>query len=197
MATTPEAAPASAVPTPVSLPDATEFLTDAQWKILMAIMDTVIPAIRIQEESTTNGAQQQRDLGTIYLPSGEYSDAAIKLRNASSPLNHSSDVLEAYLAERPSDNPLFTTLLKGVLTNVPPSKQRDIRILFSILKSVPPAAPSQAFTTLTHLPAPARAPSSSPLTPPRSPPCPSPTASRSSNPGAPPRSLPSAPSSRA
>ncbi len=140
MATTTPPAAAS-LPTPVSLPDATDFLTDAQWTVLMAIMDTVIPAIRIQEDSTTTAATTKPDLGTIYLPSADYSDAAIKLRNASSPLNHSSDVLEAYLAERPSDNPAFTTLLKCVLSNVPPSKKRDMRILFSILKSVPFSPP--------------------------------------------------------
>ncbi|KAK3898649.1 GMC oxidoreductase-domain-containing protein [Staphylotrichum tortipilum] len=131
MATATEAAAPALAPVPVSLPNADEFLTDAQWNVLMAIMDTVIPSIRIQE--TTKGAAQ--DLGTIYLPSDEYSEAAIKLRNASSPLNHSSDVLEAYLAERPSDNPFFTQLLKCVLSNVPPSKKRDMRILFSILNT--------------------------------------------------------------
>ncbi len=121
-------------PVAVRLPDAPDILNEAQWKVLMAIMDTVIPAVRIQDASAN---AKQQDASTIYLPSGEYSETAIKLRNASTPLNHSSDVLEAYLAERPSDNPAFTQLLKSVLSNVPPHKQKEMRLLLSILRSVP------------------------------------------------------------
>ncbi len=125
-------------PVAVSLADAPDFLSEAQWKVLMAIMDTVIPAVRIQD-APANAKQQ--DASTIYLPSSEYSETAIKLRSASAPLNHSSDILEAYLAERPSDNPAFAQLLKSVLSNVPPYKQKEMRMLLSILKYTPPSQP--------------------------------------------------------
>ncbi|KAK4235887.1 GMC oxidoreductase-domain-containing protein [Achaetomium macrosporum] len=133
MSTTSELAPLTA-PIPVNLPDAVEFLSENQWKVLMALMDTVIPAIRIQEPSQT---PRKHDISTVYLPSTQYSETAIKLRNAVSPLDPSSDALEAYLAERPSDNPLFTQVLKCVLSNLPPSKQRELRILLSLLNTRP------------------------------------------------------------
>jgi hypothetical protein len=129
-ATTIETAPLSA-PAAVALPEAVGFLGESQWKVLMALMDTVIPAVRIQDPSQNT---KDQDVSTVHLPSGDYSETAIKLRNAATPLDHSSDVLEAYLAERPSDNPLFAQVLKSVLSNVPPTKQRELRVLLSILK---------------------------------------------------------------
>jgi hypothetical protein len=130
MATTIETAPLSA-PVPVELPDAVEFLGEGHWSVLMALMDTVIPAIRIQDSAQD---AKDQDIATLYLPSGEYSEATTKLRNAATPLNPPSETLKAYLAERPSDNPAFAQVLKSVLSNIPPTKQRDLRILLSILK---------------------------------------------------------------
>ena len=187
MADTVETAPPPSGPVAVSVPDAPEFLSEAQWKVLMAIMDTVIPAVRVQDSSAN---AKQQDSSTIYLPSGDYSETAIKLRNASTPLNHSSDVLEAYLAERPSDNPAFAQLLKSVLSNVPPHKQKEMRLLLSILKYGPSSQPF-LHPSLTAPAAPAQEASSSPPTPPHSPLSPSPSASRSSKAGAPPPSGPS------
>jgi hypothetical protein len=134
MATTTETAPLS-TPVHVDLPDALEIFSETQWNVMMALMDAVIPAIRIQESGqNTKG----HDTSTMYLPSSEYSDAAIQIRNAATPLNPTPDILEAYLAERPSDNPAFTQVLKCVLSNIPPSKQRELRILLSILKQATP-----------------------------------------------------------
>ncbi|KAK4121988.1 long-chain fatty alcohol dehydrogenase [Parathielavia appendiculata] len=127
-----ETAPLSA-PVAVELPEAVEFLGESQWKVLMALMDAVIPAVRIQDSTK---ATQDHDISAIHLPSAQYSEVATKLRNAAPPLR-SSDVLEAYLAERPSDNPVFTQVLKCVLTNVPPDKQRAMRVLLSILSTRP------------------------------------------------------------
>jgi hypothetical protein len=132
MSTTTEAAPLSG-PVPVDLPEAVEFLNENQWKVLMALMDTAIPAVRVQDRDSAKQTKDQ-DIAALHLPSDQYSDAAVKLRNAVTPLNPTSDLLEAYLAERPSDNPVFAQVLKRILTNVPPSKQRELRILLSILK---------------------------------------------------------------
>ncbi|EAQ83481.1 hypothetical protein CHGG_09885 [Chaetomium globosum CBS 148.51] len=133
MATTTETAPLSA-PVHVELPDALDIFNETQWKVLMALMDAVIPAIRIQESGENTKGQ---DTSIIHLPSSEYSDAAVQLRNAASPGNPTPETLEAYLAERPSDNPAFAQVLKCVLSNVPPNKQRELRILLSILNTRP------------------------------------------------------------
>ncbi|KAL2263197.1 hypothetical protein VTK26DRAFT_7771 [Humicola hyalothermophila] len=154
MAATQEELPPLTAPKPVDLPKAVEFLNETQFKVLMALMDAVIPAIRIQDPGQTS---KQQDISTVYLPSNEYSEAATKLRKASSPLDHSSDVLEAYLAERPTANPLFPQVLKSILSNVPPSKQRDLRYVLTLLNTRPGSLLLTARATpLPNLPIPDR-----------------------------------------
>ncbi|KAL2024863.1 hypothetical protein VTK56DRAFT_3562 [Thermocarpiscus australiensis] len=122
-------------PKPVGLPPATEFLNERQWRVLMALMDTVVPAIRMRDSTpSTNNAQ---DVATLYLPTSRYSETAAKVRQAALPIDVSSDMIEAYLAERPSDNFLFSQVLKCVLSNLPPSRRRDLRLLLSILSTRP------------------------------------------------------------
>ncbi|KAJ4287118.1 hypothetical protein N0V88_007740 [Collariella sp. IMI 366227] len=119
MSASTEVAPLTA-PVPVTLPDSVEFLSDTQWKVLMALMDTVIPAVRIQDTPKAKNL----DTSALNLPSAQYSDVAIKLRNAVSPLDPSAEILTAYLAERPSDNPVFSQVLKLILTNLPKQAAR-------------------------------------------------------------------------
>ncbi|KXX78247.1 Long-chain-alcohol oxidase FAO2, partial [Madurella mycetomatis] len=132
--TTAEFAAPLTAPRPVSLPEASSFLSDGQWAVLMALMDTVAPAICMQGSDA-----KDQDPATIYLPSSQYSETAAALRRASSPLDHPSELLEAYLAERPSDNPLFAQVLASVLSNLPPNKKRELRYLLSILSTRPGA----------------------------------------------------------
>ncbi|GAB1317829.1 Long-chain-alcohol oxidase [Madurella fahalii] len=147
--TTAEVAAPPTGPTPVSLPEAPSFLSDGQWKVLMALMDAVAPAIRIKGSSTDD-----QDPATIYLSSSQYSETAAALRKASFPLDHPSEVFEAYLAERPSDNPLFASVLKSALSNIPPNKKRELRYLLSILGTRPGALILTATATpLPSLPA--------------------------------------------
>lgn len=130
MAAPPESASPTA-PKPVELPAVSDFLSDSQWRVLMALMDTVVPAIKLQD---TGPVAQQQDLSVLYLPSSQYSEKAASLRQAASPLDPSAELIEAYLAERPSDNPLFAQVLKCVLSSLPPSKKRELRFLLSILR---------------------------------------------------------------
>ncbi|KAK4184198.1 hypothetical protein QBC35DRAFT_466686 [Podospora australis] len=122
-------------PKPVGLPTAPEFLSETQWKVLMSLMDAIIPAVRIQTDKTKD--KSNRDTATLYLSPAEYSEAASSLRKAAAPNDISADLIEDYLAERPSDNPLFAQVLKVVLSNVPPNKQRELRIVLSILNTRP------------------------------------------------------------
>ncbi|KAK4102424.1 long-chain fatty alcohol dehydrogenase [Parathielavia hyrcaniae] len=135
MATTVETAPLSG-PVAVDLPEAVDFLGESQWKVLMALMDAAIPAVRLDDSIATTGFKGP-DNDAIYLPRSQYSDVAVEIRKAVSPLHPSSHLVEAYLAERPSDNPVFTQVLKCVLTNIPPDKQRAMRILLTILSTRP------------------------------------------------------------
>jgi hypothetical protein len=133
--TSPDDATTRRAPTPVNIPEIPGFLNDGQWKVLMALMDTVVPAIRVQDPSQIH---EHRDTSVIYLSNSEYSDTIAALRKAAWPLNHSSDILDAYLAERPSDNPLFNQTLRLILSNLPPKKQRELRYLLSFLRHFSP-----------------------------------------------------------
>lgn len=154
--TTEMTAPLTA-PRPVDLPEAPSFLSDGQWRVLMALMDAVAPAIRMQDP-TAPARHQKDDISTIYLPRSEYSRVAAALRKATAPLDHPAAVLEAYLAERPSDSPLFARVLRSALSTVPPSKQRDLRLALSVLGTRPGALLlTAAATPLPGLPVPERA----------------------------------------
>jgi hypothetical protein len=122
--TTPAAAPVS-----ISLPKVADVLTPTQWAVFMSLMDAVVPEIRKEVDNA-----QAQDASVIHIPSADYSDTTVRLRNAVSPANPSSDDLETYLAERPSSNPAFAELLRVILSNLPPDKQRALRILLFLLK---------------------------------------------------------------
>ncbi|KAK4143387.1 uncharacterized protein C8A04DRAFT_37399 [Dichotomopilus funicola] len=134
-----ETAPLSA-PVPIDLPQGDEFLSESSWRVLMALMDTIIPEIRLQEASQTpptTPAAKARDLSTVHLPSNEYSAAAGTLRRAASPGQIETDAIEAYLAERPSANPAFVEIIHSMLHNLPPSKKRELKIVLSVLNTRP------------------------------------------------------------
>ncbi|THV55113.1 hypothetical protein BGAL_0014g00430 [Botrytis galanthina] len=94
--------------TPLPDPPGDQYFTDLQWTTLMAIMDTVIPSIH--KASVTNDPFSQ-----LSVPDEQYSDAVAHMRTTiSSP--PSSEALEAYLNEKPSDIPAFQDILLRTLT---------------------------------------------------------------------------------
>ncbi|KAK3385471.1 hypothetical protein B0H63DRAFT_433208 [Podospora didyma] len=104
-------------------------LSKRQWKILMAFMNTVVPAIRCQDASS-----DLISLSTIQLSKSEYSKTVLHISNAASS-EASSAALEAYLAERPSDNPLFEEVLRHVLSYVPLGKKKQLQTILSVLST--------------------------------------------------------------
>ncbi|KAL2268796.1 hypothetical protein VTJ83DRAFT_3642 [Remersonia thermophila] len=123
-----------AAPAPVSMPEADHVLNPSQWAVLMSVMDAIIPEIRKSDAADNT---KTRNASTVSLSGADYSDAAIQLRNASSPLNPSSDLLSEYLAERPSNSPAFSQILRAVLATLPPDKQRGLRVILSLLNTRP------------------------------------------------------------
>ncbi|KAF4971144.1 hypothetical protein FSARC_1977 [Fusarium sarcochroum] len=88
-------------PTSIGLPQgpSSEPLTEAQWHVLMAVMDTVIaPCSEMATSFKTNTLLSDVDVSA----------------------------LEAFLAEKPSDMPLFQDILKRILANMPPDKLSGI-----------------------------------------------------------------------
>jgi hypothetical protein len=79
-----------------------------QWTTLLAIMDTVIPSIR--RETTINNKVNQLTISDI-----EYNQTVHHLKKTlvNSP---TSESLDEYLDEKPSDNPRFLALLQRTLS---------------------------------------------------------------------------------
>ena len=101
--------------------------TEDQWKILMAIMDTVIPSIR--RETTTSNKVEQLTVSDV-----QYNAAVDHLKNTvvNPPTNES---LDEYLDERPSANPRFQSLLKRYLGQyAPEDAKKGLSFVLSTLK---------------------------------------------------------------
>lgn len=98
-------------------PSREEYFTPAQWTTLLAILDTVIP--EVHRETTTTYQLAQLTLSKPEL-NAAVADLGAKVIDAPS-----IDELEEYLAERPSDSPLFQDLLERTLIQYTRPKDRD------------------------------------------------------------------------
>ena len=105
------------------------------WKTLMAIMDTVAPSIH-PAESLPSSVDEHTKISTVSLLKEEYEASLASLRQYAAPTEDSlkqQDLFEAYLAEKPSENPVFEALLKNILTHIPPAKKRKLEMVLSLL----------------------------------------------------------------
>ena len=101
--------------------------TEDQWKILMAIMDTIIPSIR--RETTTSSKVEQLTVSDM-----QYNTVVDHLKNTvvNPPTNEN---LDEYLDERPSANPRFQSLLKRYLSQyAPEDAKKGLSFMLSALK---------------------------------------------------------------
>ncbi|KAL2073563.1 hypothetical protein VTL71DRAFT_10889 [Oculimacula yallundae] len=114
-------------PLTVALPEAPvgNYYTEAQWKTLMALMDTVIPSIKRESVASTANIDEEHIPDTIYNTLAHQLQRAVK--------NSPTEVqLDQYLAEKPSDNPEFHELVKRTLMQY---SREDARKGFSVLLS--------------------------------------------------------------
>jgi len=97
-------------PLATPLPDGPSELpfSGLQWTTLLAIMDTVIPSIR--RETTTSNQINQLTISDV-----EYNQTVQQLKKTlvNAP---TSEALDEYLDEKPSDNPRFQALLQRTLS---------------------------------------------------------------------------------
>jgi hypothetical protein len=97
-------------PLATPLPDGPSELpfSGLQWTTLLAIMDTVIPSIR--RETTTSSQLNQLTISEV-----EYNHTVHQLKKTlvDPP---TSEALDEYLDEKPSDNPRFQALLQRTLS---------------------------------------------------------------------------------
>ena len=108
------------------LPPGEQF-SEEQWKILMAIMDTVIPSVR--KDTTTSNKLEQ-----LTLSEDQYKSAVdhVKGTVVDAP---TGEALDEYLGERPSANPQFQSLLKRYLGQYSPDHaKKGLAFILSTLK---------------------------------------------------------------
>lgn len=107
-----------------------EVISDDQWRMLIALMDTVVPSV--QREST---APRRESLSTAYISETRFREAVSHLRRDTVVLDAASEQdLERYLAEKPSDSILFQQVLKGMLHHLPPETRSQLFRVLSILR---------------------------------------------------------------
>ncbi|KAF2794440.1 GMC oxidoreductase [Melanomma pulvis-pyrius CBS 109.77] len=116
----PKAAPLPPLP-------AEDPLTEAQWKTLLAITDTVIPSIKPMAVANTRTEVPATD--------NEYS-AAITTLKALSPDPEADEVAKAYLQENASANPAFRESLRRLVAMyMPQSTRKEILMVLNILNT--------------------------------------------------------------
>jgi hypothetical protein len=109
----------------LSPPPGGEFLTDSQWKTLMAIADTVIPSIGVSSHPSPHG---------LAIDSTEYATAVENLE-ALIPEVGDRNLAQRYLEERPSVLPGFTEFLHRLLGQyMREDARRGLRMLLSALE---------------------------------------------------------------
>jgi len=125
---------ASLAPPGVPLPPSPtgDSFTQAQWDILMSIMDAIIP--RIVRQSKAGSLRGKERLNTHIVPEDVYQIAIAHMReNVVDPPDE--ETLDAYLAERPSDNAEFQDLLLRQLVHYSREDQRSgLRFILSALR---------------------------------------------------------------
>ncbi|KAL5353149.1 hypothetical protein ACLOAV_001180 [Pseudogymnoascus australis] len=109
------------------LPD--DVFTSAQWSILLALMDTVVPRI-----VRASAASPSRAIDELVISEAEYGAIARATGN------DEGETLDAYLAERPSESEEFKGLLRRQLVSYAREDQRrPLMLILSILSTRPGA----------------------------------------------------------
>ncbi|KAG9242106.1 hypothetical protein BJ878DRAFT_536109 [Calycina marina] len=94
-----------------------QYFTEAQWTTLMSIMDTVISPIYSHSNSDYNDSQ-------ISISNEDY-NRMVKHLNEKVTDAPPEELLNRFLAERPSEIPRFDEVLRRTLTEFTPDKQRN------------------------------------------------------------------------
>ncbi|KAL6351779.1 hypothetical protein LRP88_14927 [Fusarium phalaenopsidis] len=123
MAETPAA---MAGPSSVGLPEAPnpDPLPEAQWHTLLAVMDTVVCSCQRNEP---------RDVDATALSDAEYEKAMVHLRQNTSLDLSDTSTFDAFLAEKPSEIPLFRDILKRMLAGFPHDKLATLHSVLSLI----------------------------------------------------------------
>jgi hypothetical protein len=123
-------------------PPAGDWFSETQWTVLLSIIDAVIPPL-VPSSAVTHPLAQHG------IPDAAWSRA---LSTTQSTLASSPDraVLESYLAEQPSANPLTLPALKRSLAYAPTAARSGLGTVLSALATRPGALLLTGYTTPLH-----------------------------------------------
>ena len=92
----------------------TQTLNETEWTVLLALMDAILPSV-----TRASKAQGDREPGEVRISDTRYDEAITHLRHHTVVLDHVTEQdVEDYLADRPSEHPLFQETLRGMLANL-------------------------------------------------------------------------------
>ena len=114
-------------PLDTSLPPvpAGEVLTKSQWATLLAIADTIIPAIEAHPSSS---------IDKLVIPTSEYTTALHSVRNEAT-TNAGRDAVESYFGEKGSSVPGFQQSLQRTFSHyIREDALKGIRVILSALE---------------------------------------------------------------
>lgn len=110
---------------PLPPPSDGEVLTAAQWITLMAIADTIIPAVEVSSTTSNSG---------LCVQAAEYTNA-ISIAKMGMTAEADDNLPQAYLHESASSVPAFKELLRRILGDfVREDARKGIRVLLSALE---------------------------------------------------------------
>lgn len=116
-------------PLAAALPDPPAELpfTEANWKTLLAIMDTVIPSIRRETQATDKSTQ-------LAITDVQYNTTVNHLKDTVTNAPD-SESLDEYLDERPTENKRFRELLQRTFVfNVRDDAKKGLGFILAALK---------------------------------------------------------------
>jgi hypothetical protein len=119
--------PVSPKATPLPPLPAQDPLSPEQWKALLAIADTVIPAVQ--------SAAGVHSKGVLSVPANDFSTTVTELKGYASSSNADESAVDAYLNDVPSTNPAFRdTLYRFFGFYLPQKSANELKLILNILK---------------------------------------------------------------
>lgn len=108
-----------------------ELMPHAQWRILLAIMEAVVPSVQRQAPGT------RKSRSIAYITKEQHDEAVGHLKSNSIVLDSAStDDLDRYLAENSSEQVLFQQVMKGMLHRIPLETRSLLTRIFYLLRCV-------------------------------------------------------------
>lgn len=102
------------------------FLTEAQWRALFAIIDTIIPSVVTDMDGVGNSNRQ-------HIPQKEY-DAYFEQMSGRMVKPPAREAFGAYLAERPSEIPAFRDHITRTLASLQPRPRAQLGTILWLLR---------------------------------------------------------------